>query len=133
MRCIWRRSRLKTHRTKRHLWPHWDKILNSDAIIKQTILYDDQVAGHIVQFEQFGEPEISYWIGKSFWGKGIATSALNSFLKQVTLRPLYARVVKDNIGSIRVLEKCGFVIIGEDKGFANARQAEVEEFILKLV
>lgn len=56
-------------------------------------------------------------------------------LRDVTeddLRPLYARAVKDNIASIRVLEKCGFVLSGEDKGFSNARSKEVEEFILKL-
>jgi RimJ/RimL family protein N-acetyltransferase len=53
-------------------------------------------------------------------------------LTNVKVRPLYARVVKDNIASLRVLEKCGFARIGEDKGFANARGEEVEEFILRL-
>ena len=47
-------------------------------------------------------------------------------------RPMYARVVKDNIASLRVLEKCGFTICGEGKGFAYARGEEVEEFILRL-
>jgi RimJ/RimL family protein N-acetyltransferase len=80
----------------------------------------------------FGELEVGYWIDKPQWGKGIATQALRAFLPYVAERPLYARVVKDNIGSIRVLQKCGFTISGEDKGFANARAAEVEEFIFKL-
>lgn len=110
---------------------HWQKILTNDAIIKQTILHNEKVAGHVLQFEQFGEPEVSYWIGKDFWGKGIATRALNIFLEQVAIHPLFARAAKDNIGSIRVLQKCGFKIVGEDKGFANARGAEIEEYILK--
>ncbi len=81
---------------------------------------------------EFGKPEVSYWIGKPYWGKGVATRALSAFLFHVKVRPLYARVAKDNIASLRVLEKCGFARIGEDKGFANARGEEVEEFILRL-
>jgi len=54
------------------------------------------------------------------------------FLKEIPLRPLYARAAHDNRASIRVLEKCGFVIVGQDRGFSNARGREVEEVILKL-
>jgi RimJ/RimL family protein N-acetyltransferase len=54
------------------------------------------------------------------------------FLDVVQTRPLYARAAQDNAASIRVLQKCGFMICGEDKGFANARGEEVEEIILRL-
>lgn len=111
---------------------HWQKILHDEVITKKTIIFNRQVAGHVLSFLQFGEPSVSYWIGKKFWGKGIATQALVAFLTHVTIRPLYARAAKDNIGSIRVLQKCGFVISGDDTGFANARGTEVEEYILKL-
>jgi RimJ/RimL family protein N-acetyltransferase len=111
---------------------HWTRILGDKTITKKTILFDGQVAGHVVSFEQFGMPEVSYWIGREFWGKGIATRALSELLGHVKVRPLYARAAKDNIASLRVLQKCGFTISGEDKGFANARGAEVEEFILVL-
>jgi len=113
---------------------HWSKILGDETSIIQTILFNGQVAGHVLSYEneEFGKPEVSYWIGKEYWGKGIATRALSKFLDHMTVRPVYARVVKDNIGSRRVLEKCGFTRIGEGKGFANARGAEVEEFILRL-
>jgi RimJ/RimL family protein N-acetyltransferase len=110
----------------------WARILSDRSIIKRTILYDDQVVGHIVSFERLGVPEVSYWIDKKYWGQGIATRALEAFLACVQMRPLFARVAKDNIGSLRVLQKCGFVVSGEDSGFANARGAEVEEFVLKL-
>ncbi len=64
---------------------------------------------------------------------GIATWALKEFLVQKNqIRPIYARVAKDNLGSRRVLEKCGFKIIGESKGFANARNEEIEELILMI-
>lgn len=111
--------------------PHWQKILADLTIAKQTILYDGQVAGNIVSFEMFGDREVGYWIGKEYWGKGIATQALSTFLDQVTTRPLHAHVAKHNIGSIRVLEKCGFIIIGEDK-YINIQGNEVQQFILKL-
>jgi RimJ/RimL family protein N-acetyltransferase len=111
---------------------HWNKILGDDATTNKTILFAGQVVGHIASFERLGKPEVSYWIGKEYWGKGIATKALSVFLSQVKERPVYARVAKDNTASIRVLEKCGFKISGEDKGFSNARVKEVEEFILEL-
>ncbi|RDU37151.1 GNAT family N-acetyltransferase [Neobacillus piezotolerans] len=111
---------------------HWEKILNNEAIIKKTVMYGGKVAGYVSSFEQFGEREVSYWIGREYWGKGVATEALSQFLDCITIRPLYARAAKDNIASIRVLEKCGFEIKGEDKGYSNSRSEEVEEFILKL-
>jgi RimJ/RimL family protein N-acetyltransferase len=111
---------------------HWQRILSDERTTNKTILLNEQVVGSVHSFEQFGEREVSYWIGKEHWGKGIATKALAALLEEIKTRPLYARAAKDNIGSIRVLEKCGFMITGEDKGFANARGAEVEEFILML-
>lgn len=110
----------------------WEKILADEAIILKTILYGDQVAGHIVCHGWFGEPEVSYWLGKEFWGRGIASEALTQFLDVLQRRPLYARAAKDNVASIRVLEKCGFTVCGEDRGFANARGEEVEEVILTI-
>jgi RimJ/RimL family protein N-acetyltransferase len=111
---------------------HWEKILDDERIIKKTIIFNGQVAGQVSSFEQFGEPAVSYWIGREYWGKGVATRALSQLLDYVNIRPIYARAAKDNIASIRVLEKCGFKICGEDKGFSNARAEEVEEYVLKL-
>lgn len=111
---------------------HWHKILDDDTTTNKTILLAGQVAGHIARFERWGKPEVTYWIGKEYWGKGLATRALSELLSQVKERPVYARVAKDNTASVRVLEKCGFKIAGEDKGFSNARGKEVEEYILEL-
>lgn len=110
----------------------WKNILSNRDIQKMTIICNGCVAGSILKFEQFGNPEVSYWIGKQYWGKGIATEALVNFLPIINVRPLYARAAKDNLASIRVLEKCGFERFGEDKGYSHARGKEVEEFILKL-
>ncbi|MCW3058935.1 MAG: hypothetical protein JWQ02_756 [Capsulimonas sp.] len=107
----------------------WARILREASIVKKTIVCEGAVAGSIASFEQDGEREICYWLGRSYWGRGVATSALTAFLPLITTRPLHARAAKDNAASIRVLEKCGFAISSEDVGFANARGKEIEEYI----
>jgi RimJ/RimL family protein N-acetyltransferase len=90
---------------------HWERnILGNPAAIAQAILVDGEVAGNIGSWLQDGIRFVGYWIGKEYWGKGVATRALGAFLHLVTDRPLYANVVKHNVGSIRVLEKCGFIV-----------------------
>ena len=111
---------------------HWNRILDDSTIVNQTILYDEKVIGHIASFEQMGQQEVSYWLDRAYWNRGLATKALEEFLRHLEVRPLYARAVKDNGASLRVLAKCGFVVVGEDRGFANARGQEVEEFVLEL-
>lgn len=111
---------------------HWVKVLADEEIILKTICVDTEIAGYVLCHSWFGNPELSYWIDKEFWGQGVATTGVQLFLQAVARRPLFARVVFNNIGSMRVLEKCGFVRIGQDKGFANARGQEVEEVIFKL-
>jgi len=108
------------------------KLLSDPTVNQQTILADENTVGSIAKFERNGEAEITYWIDKTYWGKGIATTALRDFLSIETIRPIFGRVAFDNYGSQKVLEKCGFVRIGFDKGVANARRVEIEEFIYSL-
>ena len=112
---------------------HWNKIMADPTNIIRTIVCDGQVVGSVSSYEESGKPEVTYWVGRAYWGKGIGTRALTAFLVQVnTTRPIYARVAQDNLGSRRILEKCGFQVIGETKGFANARGKVVEELLLEL-
>jgi RimJ/RimL family protein N-acetyltransferase len=110
----------------------YTKLVNDPTINNQTILMDNDIVGSIAKFEIDGDAEITYWIDKKFWGKGVATAALKKLLTIEKTRPIFGRVAFDNFGSQRVLEKAGFKKVGTDKGFANARQAETEEFIYKL-
>ena len=111
---------------------HWAKILRDETVTLKTIVFDGQVAGNIVCFVMSGEPQIGYWLGRNYWGQGLATQALSEFLRLVKTRPLYAHVAKHNIASRRVLEKCGFEICGEEFVLSEAGELEVEDFILKL-
>ena len=93
---------------------HWkENVLGDQAATKKTILFRGEVAGHVASFDRAGKREVGYWIGREYWGKGIATEGLARFLEIATERPLYAFVAKHNAASIRVLEKCGFAVVGE--------------------
>jgi RimJ/RimL family protein N-acetyltransferase len=88
---------------------HWEGILKNRLITARAILYKEKVAGHIICWKEGKfEQRVGYWIGKQFWGRGIATSAMHEFLVEVKLRPLYAEVANRNLASKRVLEKNGF-------------------------
>lgn len=111
---------------------HWKRILESTGIVNKTILRGEEIAGHVSCYPQEEKLEVTYWLGKEHWGNGIATQALKKLLQEITHRPLFARAVQDNIGSVRVLQKCGFKIIGDDKGFARGRGEETEEYLFRL-
>lgn len=110
----------------------WRRILADPTLVRKTVLCEGRVAGSILCHTWFGEREVCYWLGREFWGRGVASRALAEFLNAVEARPLFARVARDNVASLRVLQKCGFVITGEERGFANARGEEVEELVLEL-
>ena len=115
------------------IFARWKKALADPTVMFKTIVLDGEIVGSVFSYEEESLPQISYWIGKEHWRKGIATRATTEFLKHVnTARPMYARAAVDNHRSLRVLEKCGFVITGRDKGFANARGTEVDEYTLAL-
>jgi len=93
---------------------HWQGILANDELTKKTVLFEGEVAGNIVSFPRDGKQLVGYWIGREFWGKGLATQALAELLTELTVRPLYAEVAMTNLGSIRVLEKCGFTLSSQE-------------------
>jgi [ribosomal protein S5]-alanine N-acetyltransferase len=109
----------------------YSKFLYDPTIHMCTIRMDNVIIGSISKFVMDNEAEITYWIDRKFWAHGIATKALEEFLKMEKTRPIFGRVAFDNYGSQKVLEKNGFVKTGKDKGFANARQTEIEEYIYK--
>ena len=94
---------------------HWAKIMSAGTAVLRTIVFRGEVAGNVVALEQAGELNVGYWVGKAHWGKGVASAALSCFLTEVTTRPVRAHVAKHNGASIRVLQKCGFVLAGEDR------------------
>jgi len=110
---------------------HWTRCMAEETTTLKAVVFDGQVAGHIVGWKQDGVHKVGYWLGREFWGKGIATAALRQFLRQMNVRPLFASVAKQNAASIRVLQKCGFTICGTDT-FCGADSEPSEGLILTL-
>ena len=93
---------------------------------------DGAIAGTIASFRIDDQPEVTFWVDRTQWGKGIASAALQILLAETAERPLYARAASDNVGSLRVLEKAGFRRVGINRDFAPGRGEEIEETILRL-
>ena len=110
----------------------WSRVRADETGIARVIVVDGEVAGSIASWGDPDEREVTYWIGRSYWGKGIASAALNAFLTVEPSRPLHARVAYDNVASRRVLEKCGFRVVATEQGFAEARSGEIAQLVLLL-
>jgi RimJ/RimL family protein N-acetyltransferase len=107
---------------------HWARVLNDPSNITRAVEADGATVGNIGSWEHDGERDVGYWIGREHWGRGIATAALAAFVTEVTARPLHAHVATSNVASIRVLEKCRFVVVGEP----SAGDDGVEELLMRL-
>ena len=119
----WDRQRFDTHMAR---------VRRSPEVTLRAVTRDGEVVGSISGFVVEGDTEITYWIDRHAWGQGVASQALALFLRDLRTRPLHARAASDNAGSLRVLEKAGFRAIGTEVSFAPARDAEIEETILRL-
>ena len=119
-------------RDKDHFAAHWAKLRADDTLLVRTIVADGVVAGNIGSWQENGQQLLGYWVGREYWGRGVATQALALLVDELSIRPLYAHVVAHNVGSIRVLEKCGFRRDLVQEAKAPATDDGIEEFIFVL-
>jgi len=89
---------------------HEAKIKADPSAITGTIVAGGGVVGSIGSWEVEGERDVGFLLGRDHWGNGYATAAVRAFLDVELHRPLHAHVADHNVGSRRVLEKCGFVL-----------------------
>jgi RimJ/RimL family protein N-acetyltransferase len=111
---------------------HMARVRSSPGITHRAITRDGQLVGSIASFVSEGQTEVTYWIDRPAWGRGIASQALELLLKLVPDRPLHARAASDNTASLRVLQKAGFTVIGTENSYAPGRNRVIEETILRL-
>ena len=111
---------------------HWSKILKNPEVFNRTIETDGKAAGYVACWEDSGERKIGYWLGKEFWGQGIASAALSEFLTIMSRRPLEATALASNVASLRILEKCGFVLLETVFEESEPGGEKIEVRILKL-
>ena len=110
---------------------HMAKLRSSPDITLRAVTCDGQLTGTVATFVFEGQTEVTYWIDRAAWGRGIASRALELLMDLVPIRPLQARAASDNVGSLRVLQKSGFKIIGSENSFAPGRTSHIEEAILR--
>lgn len=111
---------------------HWENALRDPNVTAKAILVGDELVGCISCFKMDGLNSVGYWLGREFWARGIASRALELLLTEVSARPLYARVATSNVASLRVLQKCGFVVERVQLSPADDRYPECEEALLIL-
>ncbi len=111
---------------------HWAKVRADDTKVVRTVVADGGVAGNIGCWQENGQHVLGYWVGREYWGRGVATRALALFVDEVSIRPLYAHVAVHNVGSVRVLERCGFRRDHEQEAEAPAPDDDIEELIFVL-
>lgn len=112
---------------------HWAKIRGDMTKLTRTVLVNDAVAGNIGSWvDDASRRLVGYWIGREFWGRGVATAALATFVREVPERPLFAFVAAHNVASIRVLEKCGFIVTEDHEPAPDEGIDDVEELLLRL-
>jgi RimJ/RimL family protein N-acetyltransferase len=119
-------------RDKDQFEAHWAKVRADDALVARTIVADGMVAGNIGSWPQDGRQLLGYWIGRDWWGRGVATQAVAQLVAELSIRPLHAHVAAHNVGSIRVLEKCGFRRDREQEANAPASDDGVDELVFVL-
>jgi RimJ/RimL family protein N-acetyltransferase len=111
---------------------HMARVRNSAGITMRAVTCDGRLVGSVASFVMDGQTEVTYWIDRAAWGQGIATRALALLLDLVPVRPVHARAASDNTGSLHVLQKSGFTIVGTETSFAAGRKGEIEETLLRL-
>lgn len=109
-------------------------VAGQDPTSAHTFLIDHDDHGPVGVVGAFHDadpmPEIGYWIGRPYWGRGLATEAVQGLVfwagKRWGKRALTAGHFADNPASGRVLEKAGFLPTGEVRQlFSRARGEEV--------
>lgn len=107
------------------------KLLNASSINQHTIWLSDTIVGSISRFIMEEQAEITYWIDKRFWGRCIATQALQIFLL-LDRRDLSSAVQHMIIQARKSIREMWAHTNRLNINYANARHAEIEELIYKL-
>ena len=89
---------------------HWnERVLTPPSTSHACIEVDGSVAGYLLSWVSEDRRWLGYWLGRAWWGHGLAQRAVALFLEQEQRRPLYAITSEGNVASQRVLEKAGFL------------------------
>ncbi len=119
-------------RTREEFDEHWQRVRTDTHVRVRASVFESRLVGSISCFTMDDRDCVGYWIAREFWGRGIATEAVRLLLDEVRARPLWARVAVSNTGSVRVLEKSGFVQHARFMSEETPRFPACEEFLMRL-
>lgn len=97
------------------------------------ITEDGGFAGTAATFDVEDDREVTYWVARHAWGRGVATEAVRLLVMREPTRPLFARVAAHNRGSIAVLERNGFTEVSRLTSYAPGVKRDVEEIVFTLL
>ena len=90
-----------------------EQALENPASRAYHVVYDGQICGLVKAIVNGNHALIGYVLDKSYWGRGIASAAVHFVtaeqIQDKTIQRIWATCAIENIGSQRVLEKCGYI------------------------
>ena len=90
-------------------------------------------AGTAAVFTVDGDREVTCWIARHAWGRGVASAALRLLIVREPIRPLFARAAAGDLAWIAALEKAGFTEVSRTSVFAPGVGRDVEEVLFTLL
>lgn len=108
------------------------RLLADDGVLLLVAEVDGEVVGSASTWLRDGRPEVTYWVRRDRWGRGIAGLLLAGLLERTPARPVFGGAAADNLASRRVLERAGFELVGRERAFADARGEVIEEVLFRL-
>jgi len=109
------------------------RVTNSPDVTYVVVTENGAFAGTAATFTVGDDREVTYWIARNAWGRGVASEALHQLVAHEPVRPLFARVAAGNAASIAVLRKAGFTEVSRSTAYAPGIGADTEEIVFTLV
>ena len=116
-------------RDKEQFEAHWAKIRIDDTLVVRTIVADGMVAGNNGSWPADGQQTLGYWVGRDYWGRGLATEAAQAVVAhtraELGLRRLVSVHIVGNEASARVMVKLGMALERETVQPGTGRRVRV--------
>lgn len=118
----------------RDAFDEWMSRQRGDAdVLYQVVTENGGFAGTAAVFTVDGDREVSFWIARHAWNRGVATAALRLLVSREPVRPLFARAAAHNVASIAVFRHAGFTEVSRNVAYAPGLGREVEEIVFALL
>lgn len=124
--------------SKRNAEMWLEQVVPASVPVNFAIEVDGELAGGLgftlMNGSRTGVAEVGYWLGRSYWGRGIMTEVLQSALRygfgRLDVRRVQSMVWAPNTGSVRVLEKAGFTFEARLTDYYTDREGGVHDALL---